>query len=189
MLNNDLKLMKLIDVVKNRGLMKYLVLGFSILIMVLILQKFFLLALLIGISLAISYSIGTFQMAKSVGVELVTFTSVLAGFAFGPTAGAIVGFILIVTHLIVGHFAAGIYILWTIPFYVATGILGSMMTGIDFATLGIYITIGINATSIILTAITFPQNLGYYIPFSITNIIFNLVIFTQFGPPIYSLIK
>jgi len=189
MLNNDLKLMKLIDIVQNRNLTRYFVLGFSLLVMILILQKFFLLVVLIVMSLAISYFIGTFQMSKSIGIELVMFTTVLAGFAFGSTTGAVIGLILIITHLIIGHFAAGLYVLWTVPIYIALGVLAGTLTGFDFVTLGIYMTIATNALSIILTAITFPQNLGNYIPFSITNIIFNLILFSQFGPVAYSLVK
>ena len=188
MLNYDLKLMKLIDAIHNRDLTKYLILGFSILVLVLILQKFFLLVVLIGVSLVISYFTGTYQ-SKTIGIELVTFTTVLAGFAFGPTTGALIGLILITTHLTIGHFAFGPYIFWTIPFYVAVGILSGTLTGVEFTTLGIYTIIAINALSLILTAITFPQNLGLYIPFAVTNILFNVIIFSQFGPLIYSLVK
>jgi len=189
MLNNDLKLMKLIDILKNRNLTKYFILGLSLLIAILILKKFFLLAVLIGISLVISYFIGMFQMSKSIGIELVTFTTFLAGFAFGPTTGAAIGLILITIHLIIGHFAFGPYIFWTIPLYIMLGILAGTLTGFEFVTLGIYSMLAINIISMILTAITYYQNLVNYIPFSITNIIFNLMLFLQFGPAIYSLVK
>lgn len=181
--------MKVIDYIQDKKLSKYLVLGFSALFLILILQKLFLLVVLIGISLFISYLMGNYQIAKSIGIELVTFTTILAGFAFGPTAGIFVGLFLIITHLTIGHFAAGTYIIWIVPIYLAIGFLAGTLTGFTFTTMGFYMVIAINLFNLILTFLTFPQNLGNYLPYSITNIIFNLILFSQFGPIVSGLIK
>ncbi len=189
MLNRDLKLMKLRDLFESRNFKRYLILGFALMVMVLVLQKFFILAVLILTSLVISYFVGMFQMAKSIGVELATFTTILAGFVFGPSTGAVVGLFLVITHLTVGHFSAGIYVLWVVPIYVAAGILSGTLAGFSFVTLGIYLMLGINVINLALTAVTFPQNLGNFLPYAVTNVIFNYILFSQFGPAIYSLIR
>lgn len=181
--------MKIIYVLQNKNLTKYFIFGFALLVGVLILQKFFLLVVLVGLSLVISYFIGTYQMSKSVGMELVTFTTVLAGFVFGPTTGAFIGLVLIISHLIIGHFAAGIYVVWVLPLYLAAGVLAGTVSGFDFVTLGLYTALAINGIGIVLTAIAYMQNLGSYIPFAITNVIFNLIVFSQFGPAVISLLK
>ena len=162
----------------------------SLLILAFVLQKFFIIAILAVGSVAISFFIGTFQMAKSIGIELVTFTAVLTGFVFGPVMGAIIALVLIILHLIIGQFSAGPYILWVIPAYVTMGFLSGTLTGdISFDLLGIYLTLAINLFNLILTVITFPQNLGNYLPFSVTNILFNFLLFSQLGLPLASLIK
>ena len=189
MLDSDSRLMNLMDYLQRRNLTKYLVLGFVVLFLILILQKLFLLVALVAMSLVISFFMGNYQMAKLIGIELVTFTTVLAGFAFGPTAGIFVGLFLIITHLTIGHFAAGTYIMWVVPAYLALGFLAGTLTGFDFATLGIYLAVGLNVFNLALTFLTFPQNLGNYLPYSITNVIFNLILFSQFGPIAASLVK
>lgn len=189
MLNSDSRLMNFLDYLQRRNLTKYLVLGFAVLFLVLILQKLFLLVALVAMSLVISFSMGNYQVAKSIGIELVTFTTVLAGFAFGPTAGILVGLFLIITHLTIGHFAAGIYIMWVVPAYLVLGFLAGVITGFDFATLGIYMVVGLNLFNLGLTFLTSPQNLGNYLPYSITNVIFNLILFSQFGSIAASLVK
>ena len=180
--------MDFIDFIKRRNLTRYVVMVLLGIALILILQKLFVLAVLMGASLALSFLVGTYQMSKSFGIELVVFTAILAGFAFGPTMGAIVGFILIVTHLVIGHFAAGAYILWVVPMYTALGFIAGTVSGFDFVTLGIFMTIGVNAISIFITAVTYVQNLGNYLPYSITNIIFNVILFTQLGPWISALL-
>lgn len=180
--------MNFIDFIKKRNLTKYFVMAFIGIALVLVLNRFFIIATLMATSLAISFLIGTYQASKSFGIELVTFTAILTGFAFDPTMGAVVGFILIVTHLIIGQFAAGFYVLWVIPLYTALGFLAGTLGGFDFVTLGVAMTLGINIISIFITAFIFMQNLANYLPYSITNIIFNLILFTQLGPAISSLI-
>ncbi len=160
------------------------------LILVFILQKFFVIAMLAVGSIAISYFIGTYHMAKSIGLELVTFTAVLTGFVFGPTLGAVIALVLIILHFIIGQFAAGPYILWVIPAYVVIGFISGTMNGnISFDLLGIYLTLAINLFNFILTVITYPQNLGNYILFSVTNVLFNILLFSQLGLPLVALIK
>lgn len=181
--------MNIREFIKTRGLTKYLILGFAILVTALILQKFFLIFMLMILSLIISFFIGMFQMSKSIGIELVTFTTILAGFAFGPSWGIAIGLVLIILHFTLGHFAAGPYVLWVVPSYALIGFLAGTITGLDFVTMGVYMTIGLNAFNLFATITTYSQNLGNYLPFSITNILFNLILFNQIGPIIAVLVK
>ena len=176
------------DFIKSQNLTRYAIIGVLLLLLLVIFQKFFVVIFLIAINIFISFYIGKYQV-KNIGIELVTFTTILTGVVFGPATGAMVGLALIISHLIIGHFAFGAYILWLIPSYIVLGFLSGAVTGFDFFALGIYLTLGMNAFNLILTALIFPQNLGNYLPYSITNIMFNFIMFSFFGPAIYGLVK
>ena len=80
----------------------------------------------------------------------------------------------------------GSYVFWVIPAYCIAAIITgfAVTTGflpIEITRLGLYFTIGVNANNIIFTAINSPSYLTKYLPYAITNILFNIFIFTLFG--------
>ena len=69
-----------------------------------------------------------------------------------------------------------------------SAILSNMLSG-SIASVGITITLILNAINILFTFIAYKSNLGKYLPYAFTNIIFNAVLFSQAGEFILGLLK
>jgi len=122
------------------------------------------------------------QNIRNIGVEFILLTTVFAGINYGPEAGAIVGFVLITFHLIVAQYM-GPYVLWVIPQYALAGFLaGKFASIID---LGFYLAILMNAIGILCTFVFTKDDIGEYVPYAITNLIFNFLIFKFLAPAIF----
>ena len=143
----------------------------------------FLLVLLIGLSLAISFLVNNFPI-RNLGIELVTFIAVLTGWKYGPWPALVITFILITYHMVAGGFL-GSYVLWVIPAYCVAAIIAGFLPQIGITLLGIVITIGINLNNVAFTAITSPGYLPKYMIFVITNILFNVLLFTTIAEPVF----
>ncbi len=138
-----------------------------------------LLVLLIALSFGLSFIINHLPI-RNIGIELVTFIAVLSGLKYGPWISLIITFILITYHLVAGGFL-GIYVLWVIPAYCLTAVISGFFPQADIIMLGSYATIAINANNLFFTAVTSPSFVPKYSLYVITNILFNLLLFSLFG--------
>ena len=142
--------------------------------------------ILVILSLAMSYVVNNYGL-RQLGLELVTFIGVLSAIKYGPVTGLIVTFVLISYHMLAGGFIAN-YIFWVIPIYSLVVMLSGFFPTLGIRTLGTYATITINAISTIFTVITSPTYLPKYLPFAITNILFNIILFSILGTPLLLLL-
>ncbi len=145
------------------------------------------LVLLIGLSFGISFIMNNFPI-RQLGIELVTFIAVLTGLKYGPWTSLLITFVLITYHMVAGGFIAN-YMLWVIPAYCIAAVISGFLPYADVTRLGIYATFAINANNLFFTVITGPGNLARYFPYAVTNILFNIFIFTVFGTPMLLLIR
>lgn len=143
-------------------------------------------ALLILASFAVSYAVSATRI-KDIGFELVTFVAVLIGVAYSPWAGAVTGLVLILFHLAASQYM-GIYVLWVVPEYFAAGMLTGTLHG-SVSSIGITITILLNAFNIAMTFLIFRQNLGRYLVYAASNIVLNYVLFSFLAQPLVDIMK
>ncbi|MFH0832311.1 MAG: hypothetical protein V1900_01130 [Candidatus Aenigmatarchaeota archaeon] len=134
---------------------------------------------LIILSVILSYCLGAWHI-RGIGVELVLLITVLTGFAYGPWPAVILGFILITFHMVVSQHL-GVYLLWVIPAYSAVGFFAGT-TAMSIARFGIFATFALNAFNFLVTLLIMRENVGKFLPFAITNVAFNAVVFMFVAP-------
>ena len=139
-------------------------------------EIFFLLTATI-VSVIISLIIRFFEPIKITGVELVTFSTILAGSFFGSSVGAVFGISLLIIHLIIANYHGGPYIAWILPEYALIGVVSGFLTD---AKMLIVMVVGINVLNSILTLIFYRENSGKDFIFSLGNTVFNAVLILKF---------
>jgi hypothetical protein len=139
---------------------------------------------MIVVAIGVSFVILLFPALKHIGIELVTFTTILVGFVWGPASGMTVGFVLLLLHLIIGRYAFSTYLVWTIPEYIAIGYLAWALQGLGFVTVGIYISVALAVINSILTFILSNNYFFKYLPYAVGNAMFNAVLFIYVGSAI-----
>ena len=146
---------------------------------VLALTNLLAIALLLAVAFILSFFIQRFGL-RMIGIELVTFVSVVAGFVYGPFVGIAIALVLIIFHLLVsGYF--GIYFAWVIPEYPIAAYIASTMSSQSIVSVGILIVIGLNVINILLTAVAYRQNIGKYLLYAVTNVLLNVILFMAAG--------
>lgn len=168
---------------KKKKYLKYVKIIAIFLLLFAIFKGVFLLVLLIGLSFTISFLVNHFPI-RNLGIELVTFIAVLTGWKYGPLPALLITFVLITYHMIAGGFL-GSYVLWVIPAYCVAAIISGFLPQIDITQLGIFMTIGINLNNVFFTAITSLGYLPKYMIFVITNVLFNILLFTTIAKPVF----
>jgi hypothetical protein len=167
------------SITKNRTILMAILVPL-LLLFLLLGQSFVLMLLIIG-SILLSYFLGTMHI-KGIGIELVLLISILTGMQYGSVAGAVVAFLLITFHMIISQHV-DVYLLWVIPGYAAVGYLaGTTILSITF--FGILAVLALNAFNFLMTALVYRENIGKFMPFAITNILFNTVLFIYIAPSI-----
>ncbi len=158
-----------------------------VLFAVLALTNLLAIALLLAFAFILSFFIQRFGL-RMIGIELVTFVSVVAGFVYGPFVGITIALVLIIFHLLVsGYF--GIYFAWVIPEYPIAAYIASTMTGQGIISVGILIVIGLNVINIFLTAIAYRQNIGKYFLYAVTNVLLNVILFMAAGQLVVDILR
>lgn len=165
---------------------KYLIVFSILLFLFLFFSKLFVLLLLMLACIFMSYFIGALSM-RFLGIELVTFTSVLAGIIAGPIIGLWVALILIVFHLFINKMM-NVYVLWVVPTYCLMAVAAGLLKGADVTTLGIWLTFIANAFFLIMAAVTEAKSLANHIPWSIIDVIQNVFLFTYVAPLLLSML-
>lgn len=159
-----------------------------LLVIGLVFTKAVILFMLPILTLVLSLVMMLVRPLKYLGIEFVTFTTVLFGFVYGPGSGMITGLVLVTLHLLIGQYRLGPYLLWVIPEYGLLGYLAGIMTNVGFLNFGIYSIIVINAMNILLTMIAESENIFRSLPYNLTNILFNILLFTQIGATVLKIV-
>lgn len=136
-------------------------------------------ALVVGVGV-VAWTMNRLSM-KQIGIELATLSTVLIAVAYGPMVGAGMGFALIILLVTAGQYT-GSYIIWVIPSYAVAGFIAGSLASMDITVLGIGLTIGMQAVFATLTSVSAAGQLNRYLPFAVTNIIFNLFAFGYLAP-------
>ncbi len=154
-----------------------------VIVAVLFISNLIVFAGLVVLSIVLSLFVNKTNI-RNIGIEFILFTTVFAGVSYSPQAGAIVGFILIVFHLIVAQYM-GPYLLWVIPQYALAGFLAGKFSSLHASTLGLYLVILMNGIGIFCTLLFTREELGEYMPYTITNVIFNFLLFKFIAPIVF----
>ena len=143
---------------------------------------------LIIVSLAISFLVGKSRIIRHIGIELVAFTTIITGVVYGGGISILIGLILIIFHLAMsGYF--GTYVIWVVPEYTLMGYVASLMTTMSITSVGLAIVIGISVLNMFFTFLVFRENVIRYLPWVMTNIIFNAVLFFFLAPPLVQVLQ
>ncbi|AJF61661.1 TPA: hypothetical protein HA239_03780 [Candidatus Woesearchaeota archaeon] len=153
-----------------------------VLLLYVVLKGILVLSVLILLSLSMSYIINNYGL-RQYGLELVTLVAVLTGVKYGPVPSLILTFILITYHMLAGGFFAK-YVFWVIPAYTIAGFISGFFPATAVTALGLYATLGINISNTFFTAVTSPGYLFKYLPFAVTNVIFNVILFAVAARPL-----
>ena len=164
---------------------KAILIVLPMLILFLMLKQFFIISFLIILSLTLSYCLGIWHI-RGLGIELVLLVTVITGFSYGSIMALIVGLVLITFHMIVSQHA-GVYLLWVIPGYSIAGFFSGTTT-LGIAYFGFIATLILNAVNFLITVIVCRENLGKFLPFSITNIFFNSLLFLYIAPHVMNFV-
>lgn len=124
---------------------------------------------------------------KRVGIELATFSTVIIGFTYGAATGAGIGLLLIMLQIVAGQYTQG-YIIWVIPSYAVAGFLAGTFSSVGIFTLGASLLIGMQIIFATFSAILPMGNISKYLPYGITNIVFNLFMFKFIAPAVVAVI-
>ena len=176
----------MLDFLYSADTRKALAVVLILVIVVLALTNLLSISLLAAASLLVSFAVGKLRI-KSIGIELVTFITVISALAYGTVAGAIIGLALIIFHLAIPQYM-GAYVIWVIPEYALASVLAVALAG-SVAQTGIIVTIILNAINVLLTFIVSREYLPRYLPYAATNIIFNIILFTQAGEAVLGMLK
>ncbi|MAG07978.1 hypothetical protein CMO89_00750 [Candidatus Woesearchaeota archaeon] len=171
----------------NKDLKKYLIISGIALLFLLLFKKIIVISLLVISSFVISYIINAFGL-KAIGLELVTLSAVITGKIYGPLMGFIIALVLITFHLIMSGYL-DIYILWIIPSYALVGILAGLFSGFSITQLGIALTILLNFIYLFFTLMFAAGNLTKLLPYSLSNVIINIILFSTIAKPLVGFIS
>ncbi|MFB6191363.1 MAG: hypothetical protein ABEJ64_02955 [Candidatus Nanohaloarchaea archaeon] len=125
---------------------------------------------------------------KQVGVELATLSTILIAVTYGPVVGAVVGLAVITLQVTAGQYT-GSYIIWVIPSYGIAGFIAGSLSGADIFTLGFGLTAGMQVVFAALTSVMASGNLSRYLPYAVTNVLFNFAVFMYVAPALLPLMS
>jgi hypothetical protein len=145
---------------------------------------FIFISLFLG-TIALSYFCS--RTGIKIGIELVTFTTVVTGVMFGMVPGAFTGMILVLIHdLMMGRIAP--YLIIVIPTFGAVGALASTFSNVNIFILGIGLTLFSHVLFIVWQTVTskFPIR---YLPHFVVNVVINFFLFSNIAPKLLALLK
>jgi len=114
-------------------------------------------------------------------IELIMFSTVMAGVVYGGKIGMMYGVISsILYYYALGRFSY--YVAIFAPLYALIGILSSIFKEVALLQLGMICTISYFVVSSIIVYLLFNARLYKAVQFAIINIPFNFIMFKYFGP-------
>ena len=123
-------------------------------------------------------------------VELITFTTVIGSYVFGPVTGMIIGGLSILgTYIFEKRISK--YSLATVPLYIVLGYLTFFLKPYvgDIKILGIIISLTYNVIINIVLKILYHARYSKMASFSIINILFNVYLFSEFSQVLLKLVQ
>ena len=120
------------------------------------------------------------------GIEFVLFCTVITSIAFGPVIGASMGGLMMVVNYI-GERRLSEYVVTTTLSYIVIGFVSYYLRGIPFVQAGLILTVSYNISAFFMSKFQ-GANIVTLIIFNLTNILFNALLFVQFGPFVMSLL-
>ncbi len=119
---------------------------------------------------------------NEIGIEMVMFSAVMSGAVYGPVVGAAMGAsAMLVDYAFATRFS--VFGVVTIPSYAAVGFLSHYLSGImGIATLGIMMTIAYVTFSNAIICGLMGGHIEKSLRFGLTNIAFNIFMFTAIAP-------
>jgi hypothetical protein len=149
--------------------------------------KLFVMAALVVMAFILTMLVRTFHL-RMLGLELATFLTILSGYLYGPEAGMIVGLVSILFHLIGGGYSFGLFYFCIVPTYVLIGLLAGMWSSQPITSLGIYLVLLLNGINLGFTLLFTPGGLVRHVPFALTDILFNVMLFTLVAPALVAIL-
>ncbi len=147
--------------------------------------KYFVLAFLMIIHIASCIFLKKLKR-HHIGIELITFVTVLSGFAYGPKIGAIVGASAMVCDYVFSG-RLSYFSLVTVPTYALIGVAAGMLSGMNIVSLGIMMVLFYNIFTSALIFRFLGGDLDKCIRFGVSALIFNLVVFSSFAGTLLSI--
>lgn len=144
----------------------------------------FVVLVLVAATTVVAFFVGEFQL-KKFGIELVTFTAVIAGFVLGPSAGLAIGTLLMTVHLVLAR-SLGPYLFYCVPTMAMIGLLAGYAAaggwfGADFVLTGIMLSLLYNAVTAGLGTVLFADFFDEML-WSGTNFALNVLLFSKVAP-------
>lgn len=140
-------------------------------------------ALLVSTGL-LAYTIDWLEMWVY-GIELATFTTVMAGAVFGPSWGAAAGILAIIFHVIFGEYMS-VYVFWLVPSYAAAGFMAGSLN-MPITQLGMTILIGLHTVFLSFLLMFDSEELPAYLLYGTLNVAVNVGLFYSVAPALLRL--
>jgi len=144
----------------------------------------FVFVLLIAAELVLAFFLGEWQLRK-VGIELVTFVTVLVGFAYGPSSGLAIGGALLALHFVLAR-NLGPHLVYCIPSMAAVGFIAGYHAALPFgsvAMMGVALSAMYNLLTGAVGTLMF-NDLPDELVWSGTNFLLNYMLFTLVAPTV-----
>lgn len=157
-----------------------------VLLIVLLIMFFGFFKMIFFLSLLLVLNIGSSFIAKHIprahtSIELIMFSTVLAGLAYGSRVGAFFGILsAILYYYAIGRFSY--YVTVFAPLYALVGIIAPFFSKIPILELGMTFTIGYLLISSVIVFVLFNARMYKMAQFAIINIPFNFIMFKYFAP-------
>ena len=149
-------------------------------ILALFLHKVFFFLVIVFATALVGLILRFLQPLKYLGIELVTLSTMVVGAVYGPIIGGLYAFTLLLTHLILGDYYIGTFLVWIIPEYILLGVLSGIFGSSLLGPLGVLLIVGLNSMSLFFTLIGETERFGKEMPYAIGNTIINSILFIQF---------
>jgi hypothetical protein len=155
-------------------------------------KKFIIIILLIVINLVSAFA-KRFLIKQGIsnilkGFEFVMFTTVITGYTYGIKIGMIMGGLcMVINYISENRFS--MYFIMTIPLYMLFGYIAARFNNIPIITLGIILTLVYNLMTVFIGMGLMGAKARGILIFSLTNILFNVYLFSILGEPVIKLIS
>ncbi|MCX6820977.1 MAG: hypothetical protein NT016_03435 [Candidatus Aenigmarchaeota archaeon] len=149
----------------------------------------FVFMMLIAAELVLAFFLGEWQLRK-VGIELVTFVTVLVGFAYGPSIGLAIGGALVALHFVLAR-NLGPHLVYCVPAMAAVGFAAGYHAALPFgsmAVLGVALSAMYNLLTGAIGTLMF-NDLPDELVWGATNFALNYFMFTAMAPAIIAAVS
>lgn len=166
---------------------KQLILFLLSLFLLLFFRNVFFAVVLIALTIIVSFVSNSTKL-KLFGVELVTFSTIVLGYAYGPMWGLLSGLGLATINNFMVRRGVRSYNFWVIPAFGVSGFAAGILNFVPIAVLGISITIGLHMIHTGLSLLFHSRLHQKYLMYVIPNIVLNAILFFRFATGVLGLL-